>query len=67
MDSRSASGLPEQGYRVSESGPRCEVWEVYAMIGLQVAVYPSGALDTSLGAQSSGSGTKGVMPWYEPS
>jgi hypothetical protein len=41
--------------------------EVYAMIGLQVAVHPSGALDTSLGAQSSGSGTKGVMPWYESS
>jgi len=41
--------------------------EIYAMIGLQFAVHPSGALDTSLGAQSSGSGTKGVMPWYESS
>jgi hypothetical protein len=37
------------------------------MIGLQVAVHPSGALDFDLGAQSSGSdlGLKGVMPWDE--
>jgi hypothetical protein len=41
--------------------------EVYAMIGLQVAVHPSGALDISLGARSSGSslGSKGVMLWDE--
>jgi hypothetical protein len=38
--------------------------EVYAMIGLQVAVHPSGALDISLGANA-GSETKGVMPWDE--
>ncbi len=37
------------------------------MIGLQVAIHPSGALDISLGARSSGSslGSKGVMPWDE--
>jgi hypothetical protein len=37
------------------------------MIGLQVAVHPSGALDIGLGARSSGSslGSKGVMPWDE--
>jgi hypothetical protein len=41
--------------------------EIYAMIGLQVAVHPSGALDISLGTRSSGSslGSKGVMPWVE--
>ena len=41
--------------------------KIYAMIGLQVAVHPSGALDISLGTRSSGSslGSKGVMPWDE--
>ncbi len=45
---------------------------VYAMIGLQVAVHSSGALDISLGANAessfaanAGSETKGVMPWGE--
>ena len=51
----------------AEATCAASVREVYAMIGLQVAVHPSGALDTSLGAQSLGSGTKGVMPWYESS
>lgn len=38
--------------------------EIYAMIGLQAAVHPSGALDISLGAYA-GSETKGVMWWDE--
>jgi hypothetical protein len=35
------------------------------MIGLQVAVHPSGALDISLGSPGAEDATKGVMPWDE--
>jgi hypothetical protein len=40
--------------------------EIYAMIGLQAAVHPSGALDISLGANA-GSERKGVMSWDKSS
>ena len=54
--------------RLDAEDARCARFrEIYAMIGLQVAIHPSGALDISLGARSSGSslGSKGVMPWDE--
>src|SRR5918995_6929167 len=63
--------LPEEELaekRLDAEDARCARFRViYAMIGLQVAVHPSGALDISLGARSSGSslGSKGVMPWDE--
>jgi hypothetical protein len=63
--------LPEEELvqkRLDVEYARCARFrEIYAMIGLQVAVHPSGALDISLGARSSGSslGSKGVMPWDE--
>jgi len=40
--------------------------KIYAMIGLQVAVHPSGALNISLSANVGSSlGSKGVMSWDE--
>jgi hypothetical protein len=52
--------------RLDAEDARCARFrEIYAMIGLMVTVHPSGALDISLGARSSGSETKGVMPWDE--
>ena len=54
--------------RLDAEEARCARFRgIYAMIGLQVAVHPSGALDISLGVRSSGSslGSKGVMPWDE--
>jgi hypothetical protein len=50
-----------------EDARRARFRYIYAMIGLQVAIHPSGALDISLGARSSGSslGSKGAMPWDE--
>ena len=63
--------LPEEELavkRLDAEDARCARFrEIYAMIGLQVAVHPSGALDISLGTRSSGSslGSKGVMPWDE--
>jgi hypothetical protein len=65
--------LPEEELaekRLDAEDARCARFrEIYAMIGLQVSVYPSGALDISLGTRSSGSslGSKGVMPWDESS
>ena len=60
--------LPEEELaekRLDAEDTRCARFrEIYAMIGLQVAIHPSGALDISLGTRSSGSslGSKGVMP-----
>jgi hypothetical protein len=54
--------------RLDAEEARCARFRgIYAMIGLQVAVHPSGALDISLGARSSGSslGSKGVVQWDE--
>jgi hypothetical protein len=60
--------LPEEELAVKrldvEAALAVRFREIYAMIGLQVAVHPSGALNISLSANA-GSETKGVMPWDE--
>jgi hypothetical protein len=47
----------------AETTRAARFWEVYAIIDSQVAVYPSGALDISLGANAgqSGPGMKGAL------
>ncbi len=52
----------EQKHLAAETARAARFREIYAMIGLQAAVHPSGALDISLGANA-GSETKGVMSW----